>query len=36
MLLPERRSLRELSTGLFFIFAYLGWLNTATETTIYF
>ena len=36
MILPERRALRELSTMLFFIFTYLGWLNMATETTIYF
>ena len=27
MILPERRTLRELSTRLFFIFAFLGWLS---------
>jgi hypothetical protein len=34
MILPERRTLRELSTRLFFIFAFLGWLSTTTEITI--
>jgi hypothetical protein len=34
MILPERRTLREFSTVLFFIFAYLGWLSTTTGTTI--
>ena len=34
MILPERRTLRELSTRLFFIFAFLGWLSTTTEITL--
>ncbi len=33
MLLLERRTFCELSTRLFFIFAFLGWLSTATEIT---
>jgi hypothetical protein len=34
MILPGRRTLREFSTVLFFIFAYLGWLSTTTGTII--